>query len=160
MSSARQFPWQQEIIIRHTQRLLFSFQYWTGRSLLNASGSSEEIAKALFEAAFVLVSHGTELDPIFNYGIAKLWNYGSFLGRNLPECPPGKLLNRWYRRSAIASQRKQQAKALVITPVFASPALVSASTSKTVSFGTSQMSKISDVVKLLFSPSVNLSHKQ
>ena len=39
-----------------------------GRSLLDVSGSPEEIAKQLFDASFVLVSHGTEPDPIFNYG--------------------------------------------------------------------------------------------
>lgn len=70
------FPWQQEAVIRHSQRLLQSFQYWTGRSLLNTSGSLVEIAQQLFEAPFVLVSHGTEPDPIFNYGNRKaleLW---------------------------------------------------------------------------------------
>lgn len=68
MSSDRQFPWQQEAVIRHSQRLLYSFQHWTGRTLLDASGLPEEVAQQLFEAPFVLVSHGTELDPIFNYG--------------------------------------------------------------------------------------------
>lgn len=68
MSSDLQFPWQQEALIRHSQRLLHSFQHWTGRSLLNASGSPTEIAQQLFEAPFVLVSHGTEPDPVFNYG--------------------------------------------------------------------------------------------
>jgi hypothetical protein len=68
MSSTLQFPWQQEAVIRHSQRLLYSFQHWTGRSLLDASGSLAEIAQQLFEAPFVLVSHGMELDPIFNYG--------------------------------------------------------------------------------------------
>jgi hypothetical protein len=76
MSSNLQFPWQQEAIIRHSQRLLYSFQHWTGRSLLDASGSPPEIAQQLFEAPFVLVSHGMEKDPIFNYGNRKaleLW---------------------------------------------------------------------------------------
>jgi hypothetical protein len=68
MSSTLQFPWQQEAVIRHSQRLLYSFQHWTGRSLLDTSGSLAEIAQQLFEAPFVLVSHGMELDPIFNYG--------------------------------------------------------------------------------------------
>ncbi len=63
-----QFPWQHEAVIRHSQSLLYSFQHWTGRSLLNASGSPQEIAQALFDAPFVLVSHGIEPDPIFNYG--------------------------------------------------------------------------------------------
>jgi hypothetical protein len=76
MSSDLLFPWQQEAVIRHNQRLLYSFQHWTGRSLLNATGSPAEIAQQMFEAPFVLVSHGTETDPIFNYGNRKaleLW---------------------------------------------------------------------------------------
>lgn len=68
MISAIAFRWQQEAIIIHSQRLLKSFQHWLGRSLLDVSGSPEEIAQALFEAPFVLLSHGTEVDPIFNYG--------------------------------------------------------------------------------------------
>jgi hypothetical protein len=68
LSSDRQFPWQQKAVIRHSQRLIHSFQHWTGRSLLNTNGSPEEIAQQLFEAPFVLVSHGMETDPIFNYG--------------------------------------------------------------------------------------------
>ena len=68
MTRDRLFPWQQQSIISHSQRLLHSYKHWTGRSLLDVNGSSVEIAQALFEAPFVLVSHGTEPDPIFNYG--------------------------------------------------------------------------------------------
>lgn len=61
-------PWQQETIIRHTQRLLYSFEYWTKPTLLDVAGSTTEIAQTVFEAPFVIVSHGTQADPIFNYG--------------------------------------------------------------------------------------------
>ena len=70
------FPWQQEAIIRHTQRLLSSFKHWTGHSLLKASGSPDELAQALFEAPFPVFSHGVEPDPVYNYGNQKaleLW---------------------------------------------------------------------------------------
>ncbi|MCV3215089.1 MEKHLA domain-containing protein [Plectonema radiosum NIES-515] len=76
MSSVSQFPWQQEAIIHHSQRLMYSFKHWTGRCLLDVSGTPKEIAQALFEAPFVLISHGIEADPIFNYGNRKalqLW---------------------------------------------------------------------------------------
>lgn len=76
MNSIIEFPWQQEAIILHSQRLLNSFKHWTGNSLLDVSGSPQEIAQTLFEAPFVLVSHGMESDPIFNYGnrtALKLW---------------------------------------------------------------------------------------
>ncbi|MDX2230020.1 MAG: MEKHLA domain-containing protein [Leptolyngbyaceae cyanobacterium bins.349] len=61
-------PWQQAVIVRHTQRLLRSFQHWTGTALLDPTGSPEILAQQLFEAPFVVVSHGTQPDPILNYG--------------------------------------------------------------------------------------------
>ncbi|WP_068814174.1 MEKHLA domain-containing protein [Phormidesmis priestleyi] len=69
-------PWQQESVIRHSQRLIKSFQHWTETPLI--TGSVEEPAQSLFEAPFVVVSHGTESDPIFNYGNAQalaLWQF-------------------------------------------------------------------------------------
>ncbi|MBL1173856.1 MEKHLA domain-containing protein [Pantanalinema sp. GBBB05] len=63
-----QLPWQDPIVIQHSQRLLRSFQHWTGRPLLVVDGSPIAIAEPLFTAPFVLVSHGTEVDPILNYG--------------------------------------------------------------------------------------------
>jgi MEKHLA domain len=76
MTSVIKFPWQQEAIILQSQYLISSFQHWTGNSLLDANASPLETAQVLFEAPFVLVSHGTESDPIFNYGNRKaleLW---------------------------------------------------------------------------------------
>jgi hypothetical protein len=57
-----EFPWQQPAIIQHTQRLIKSYQHWVGKPLM---GSLD--AQALFEAPFVVVSHGIQSDPIFNY---------------------------------------------------------------------------------------------
>ena len=68
MYTNTKFPWQQEAVIRHNQHILRSFQYWTGNSLVNIEGSAEKQAQALFEAPFVLICHGTENDPILNYG--------------------------------------------------------------------------------------------
>jgi len=61
-------PWQNPTIIAHSQLLLNSFQHWTGRELLKVTGTPTEQAQQLFLAPFVLVSHNTENDPIFNYG--------------------------------------------------------------------------------------------
>jgi MEKHLA domain len=76
MSDTNQHPWQRQSIIIHTQRVLHSYQHWTGQSLFDTSFAPEELAQLVFEAPFVLVSHGTEADPIFNYGnrtALKLW---------------------------------------------------------------------------------------
>ncbi|GAP95042.1 hypothetical protein NIES2104_15620 [Leptolyngbya sp. NIES-2104] len=47
--------------VKQAQRLIKSFHHWTGKTLI-------ETPEALFNAPFVVVSHGTEPDPIFNYG--------------------------------------------------------------------------------------------
>lgn len=68
MTSFNDSPWKQDNIIIHSQRLLNSFRHWTGQTLIDVNGTPEDIAQALFNAPFVLVSHGTEENPIFNYG--------------------------------------------------------------------------------------------
>ena len=62
------YPWKQETIINHTQRLLWSYKYWTGQSLLNIDGTPELMTQALWRAPFVVASHGMEETPILNYG--------------------------------------------------------------------------------------------
>lgn len=54
----------------HSTILLDSFAHWSGRELLPRSGDTVADARALFGAPFVVVSHGTEAEPIFNYGNA------------------------------------------------------------------------------------------
>ncbi len=54
--------------VAHTAILTASFKHWTGRELLPGVHPGPELAEKLFAAAFVLVSHGTEADPILNYG--------------------------------------------------------------------------------------------
>ncbi len=52
----------------HAEILLRSYQHWTGNELITPGYSIEETAQQLFTAPFAVVSHGTEADPIFNYG--------------------------------------------------------------------------------------------
>jgi hypothetical protein len=54
--------------IRHAQILLNSFRQFLGRELINRSGNATDEVTRLFEAPFVVVSHGTQADPILNYG--------------------------------------------------------------------------------------------
>jgi len=65
MSSAL---WTQPAIMTWSQFLLESFHRWTGRELLARTSSPEDQARALFTAPYVIVSHGTEADPVLNYG--------------------------------------------------------------------------------------------
>lgn len=55
-------------LIDHTARLLRSYRHWTGRDLIPASGSPEEQVRRLCHASFIVISHGTEEDPILDYG--------------------------------------------------------------------------------------------
>jgi hypothetical protein len=70
-------PWQQERVIKRTQLILSSFEHWLGHSLFQEKGlpddktSPIEIAQQLFEADFIVASHGTQSDPILNYGNQK-----------------------------------------------------------------------------------------
>jgi len=63
-------------LVHHTELLFNSFSSLIGRELLVLGGSREERARCLFDAPFVVVSHGLENDPILNYGNKKalcLW---------------------------------------------------------------------------------------
>ena len=60
--------WEQEDIIAHTECLARSLRHWTGRDLMPGVADRRELSQRVFEAPFVLVSHGTEADPILNYG--------------------------------------------------------------------------------------------
>lgn len=56
-------------LVPHIALLLASYQRLTGRALLDVAGrSAAAVAQAVDDAPFALVSHGTEADPLFNYG--------------------------------------------------------------------------------------------
>jgi hypothetical protein len=60
--------WNRPDIIAHSACLTRSHTHWTGRDLTLGVSDPSEQARLLFNAPFVLVSHGTEADPILNYG--------------------------------------------------------------------------------------------
>jgi len=67
---------QTEFALTQSACLARSFQHWTGRQLLAGPASEQELVEKLFLAPFVVVSHGTEADPVLNYGNQKalaLW---------------------------------------------------------------------------------------
>ena len=68
--------WQSESVSAQTQIIARSLKHFTGRDLLPGNFSPAEFAEKVFHAPFVLVSHGTEIDPVLNYGNASalaLW---------------------------------------------------------------------------------------
>lgn len=60
--------WESEAVIAHTICLARSLKHWTGRDLIAGAADPLELAQRVFAAPFVLVSHGTEADPVLNYG--------------------------------------------------------------------------------------------
>ena len=57
-------PW----LVRHVRRLRASYQRLTGSHLIDPALDDEVAVEALEAAPFALLSHGTESDPLFNYG--------------------------------------------------------------------------------------------
>jgi MEKHLA domain len=60
--------WQGESAVAHAQLLARSFKHFTQRDLFAENVPAAEFAAKIFHAPFVLVSHGTEADPVLNYG--------------------------------------------------------------------------------------------
>lgn len=54
--------------VEHARLLLSSFERFVGRSLLGPAPSDEEQARRLYDAPFVVLSHGVGPDPAFDYG--------------------------------------------------------------------------------------------
>ncbi len=60
--------WKTDFAIAQAACFARSLKYWTGRELLAGVSSPTDLARKVFEAPFVVVSHGLEADPILNYG--------------------------------------------------------------------------------------------
>jgi len=57
--------------INHGQLLCSSYQHWTHKQLITNNLDPKKIIFELYTAPFAIVSHGTEEDPIFNFGNKK-----------------------------------------------------------------------------------------
>lgn len=85
--------------------LLESFHRWTGHELIERAGSPEDRARALFFAPCVVVSHGTEADPILNYGnktALELWETDWGLFTRTPSRLTAEPMNRAERERMLA----------------------------------------------------------
>jgi len=97
-------PWQTDSVIAHTQILARSFRKWKGRDLLPGLFNLAGLARYVFEAPFVLVSHGTEADPILNYGNAAALTLWEMSWEELTRTPS--------QLTAEASNREERARLL------------------------------------------------
>lgn len=98
--------WQTNFVIAHTQILARSFRKLTGRDLLPGLFNPTGLSKNIFHAPFVLVSHGTEIDPILNYGNQAALNLWGMSWEELTRTPS--------RLTAETSNQKERARLLEI----------------------------------------------
>lgn len=59
--------WLQPNIVEHSERVIISYATITGCNLFDLGYSHEYLSYLLYHAPYVVVSHGIEEDPIFNY---------------------------------------------------------------------------------------------
>ncbi len=88
----------------HCSLLCESFRRLTGRELLPA-GFVGKPAEALWDASFVVVSHGTEADPILNYGNRRALELWEMSWEELTRTPS--------RLTAEVPDREERARLLV-----------------------------------------------
>ena len=104
-------PWQLPTVISHTVLLLESFERVVGQPLFNNLAETPELqAQQVFEAPFVVVSHGTQPDPIFNYGNQRaldLWETTWDAMTQMPSRLTAEPMNR-EERSYILSETARQ----------------------------------------------------
>ncbi len=61
-------PWSDPWVVKHSQDLWLSYRQLTGEDLIDEVTTPLLLARHLFYAPFVLVSHGLGADPVLNYG--------------------------------------------------------------------------------------------
>ncbi len=96
--------WKNDFVIAHTLCLLRSLKHWTGREFWPGLSDPAELARKLFEAPFVVVSHGTESDPVLNYGNQVALNLWEMSWEELTRTPS--------RFTAEAPNREERARLL------------------------------------------------
>jgi len=69
MSKKNNFPdTKKNILTSHIDLLLKSYKKWTGKELTDLNGEPGQIVEHIFNAPFALVSHDTQINPVFNFG--------------------------------------------------------------------------------------------
>src|SRR6185312_6022247 len=96
--------WQRDSIIAHSTILARSYRQFTGRDLLSGLFNPPGLSKNLFTAPFVMVSHGTEADPVLNYGNAAALTLWGMTWEELTRTPS--------RLTAEAPLREERARLL------------------------------------------------
>jgi hypothetical protein len=96
--------WLNERVIVHTDLLVRSYRRFTGRDLVSGVERGLDLARRVYEAPMVVVSHGIEADPVLNYGNATTLGLWEMTWDELT-CTPSRL-------TAEAPERDERARLL------------------------------------------------
>ena len=112
MNIEKSQSWLQPQVLAHIQLLLYSFHHWTGDTLIpNTDRKSPlETANLLFNANFVVVSHGIQADPVLNYGNQKaldLWKMDWQTFTSTPSRYTAEMMERGEREQLLAQAKSQ-----------------------------------------------------
>lgn len=102
--------WQRPEIVEWSRWLLDSYHHCVGRDLMPREGGAEAQAQALFTAPIVVVSHGTQDDPILNYGSQCALTLWEMTWEQLVQTPSrltAEPMNRTEREEMLARARVQ-----------------------------------------------------
>ena len=102
-------PLDDPLLIEHVMCMLHSFRRWTGRDLIPMAHMPDQCAKELFYRPFVVLSHGTQNDPILNYGnraALELWEMTWEEFTNTPSRLTAEPMNRKERARLLAQVRR------------------------------------------------------
>jgi len=101
-------PFDDPNLVKHIARLLQSYRRMTGRELIPPGGPKER-ARALFYQPFVVLSHGTQDDPVLNYGnkaALDLWEMTWEEFTNMPSRLTAEPVNREDRERLLNEVRR------------------------------------------------------
>ncbi len=101
-------PFEEPLLIEHIGSMLSSYRRWIGRELILET-SPEEMARSLFYQPFVVLSHGTQEDPILNYGnqaALDLWEMSWDEFTSMPSRLTAEPINREDRERLLAQVRQ------------------------------------------------------
>ena len=102
--------WQQPNVISWIQIVNNSYYKLFSKNLIEPVGTPKQLSKKLFYAPFVLVSHGTQADPIFNYAnqtALELWSLSWNEFTQIPSATSAEPIAR-EERAAMLEQAKKQ----------------------------------------------------
>lgn len=94
----------------HVNLLIDSYYRATGRPLLEYDCETQTAADTLFEAPFILLSHGNEADPVLNYGnrmALRLWEMSGEQFTRTPSRLTAEPMERSQREKLLDDARKQ-----------------------------------------------------